>query len=191
MAKKRAFIGFSNVYLAPLLTDTEAKYETSAGTNYPYAGKLSRSAKESKTEIFYDDELYADINEILGLEVEITFAEMPVERLVSLGYGEVKNGILEAPLTIPPKDYSLRCQANTISQLPTYLKWRKLTINSVQVGELQTKGSGVSVAEVSVKGFISHPRKDDVMPHAILEMKEDKSNALECQNFLKNAEVLE
>lgn len=190
MAKKRAIIGFSGIHLAPIKTNTDKEYTTEAGFPLPHAGSMSRTVKESSSEIYYDDVLYADVKETLGEEVEIKIGEAPIEILTKLGVGEDKSGALECDLNITPKDYSLRCKADTVSKHPFYFKWRMFTLNSVRVDNLQTKSNGAQVAEVVLKGTITQPARIDVKAWALMELADDKSNEVACNKFLADAETM-
>lgn len=191
MNKKRAIVGFRDIYLNPIKTDTEDKYETLAGIHIPHAGKCSRTVKENSTDIFYDDKLYASLKENMGEDFELSIAEAPISLLETLKVGKVVNGVLEADLDMPPRDYAMRCITDTVDKLPTAWKWRKVTVTSVRVGDFQTKGNGAQVAEVVIKGFIGKPLKPEAKAWALMEMAEDNSNESDFNAFLKNAETIE
>ena len=69
MAKKRAIIGFKGVALAPVLQDTITAYETGEAVGIQYAGSMTRTPKESSQELYYDDDLYAQLREVSGDDV--------------------------------------------------------------------------------------------------------------------------
>lgn len=188
---KRAILGFKGVHLAPITQNTAEAYITGPAFHLPYAGKMTRSVKESSDDIYYDDALYATVSENLGEDVEITFGEMSKADLIKLGVGADKGGVLEADLDMAPKDYSLRVVTNTVSKLPRYFKWRKVTINSVRFGDFQTKANGTQVCEVIMKGSIGKPAKADVKAWAMAELDETSSNQDACNTFLSDAETLE
>ncbi|MEE1440336.1 MAG: hypothetical protein UF351_05765, partial [Christensenellales bacterium] len=85
---RRAAIGFKGLALAPVTENTLTSYAASAGEALPYAGSMSRTAKESTTDLYYDDDLYAQIKNVSGEDVEIRVAEVPLERMAALGLGD-------------------------------------------------------------------------------------------------------
>ena len=58
MAKKRAIIGFKGVALAPVTENSITAYKTEAAMSVQFAGSMTRTPKETKQDIFYDDNLY-------------------------------------------------------------------------------------------------------------------------------------
>ena len=81
MSQKRAATGFKGIVLAPVTENTLTSYKTSAAESLPYAGSMSRTAKESTTDLYYDDDLYAQIKDVMGEDVELRMAEVPLERM--------------------------------------------------------------------------------------------------------------
>ena len=80
---RRAAIGFKGLALAPVTENSMTSYAASAGEALPYAGSMSRTAKESTTDLYYDDDLYAQIKNVSGEDVEIRVAEVPLERMAA------------------------------------------------------------------------------------------------------------
>ena len=106
MAKKKAIIGFKGVALAPVKVNTIAGYETEAAEGIPYAGSMSRTPKETSQDMYYDDDLYAQIREVSGDDVEVRFAEIPLAKMAELGLGtyDEATGTLEADFTVKGKE---------------------------------------------------------------------------------------
>ena len=97
MAKKRAIIGFKGLALAPITTDTIVGYQAEAAEPLPYAGAMSRTPKESTQDLYYDDDLYAQIKDVAGDDVEIRLAEMSLQDIAKYGLGTaVKSGFMTA-----------------------------------------------------------------------------------------------
>ena len=61
MNQKRAATGFRGLALAPVTTNTLTAYASSTAAELPYAGSLSRTQKTSSTDLYYDDDLYAQV----------------------------------------------------------------------------------------------------------------------------------
>ena len=80
MSQKRAATGFKGIALAPVTENTLTSYKTSAAESLPYAGSMSRTSKESSTDLYYDDDLYAQIKNVMGEDVELHMAEVPLDR---------------------------------------------------------------------------------------------------------------
>ena len=173
MAKKRAVIGFKGVTLLPLIENTATGYSSDAESkiSLPYAGTMSRTAKETTQDIFYDDDLYAQIKENMGDDVEIRFGEISLEVLGKLGLGtyDAATKTLEANFSVTGKEYSFRCKADTVDRLPYYFNWRVFELTGVRFDNFATKGSSITVCEVIVTGVFKRPALESAMPWAAKE----------------------
>lgn len=191
MAKRKAITSFSGVALAPLNTNTVLSYVSGEAFSLPYAGTMSRTAKERNGELYYDDSLYAIINEILGEEAELRIAEASLALLATLGLGTYNSDSerLEAGFGVANKSYSLRCVNDTVDQVPFFFMWRVFDLTSIRFDNFATKDTGVKVCEVIIKGAFRKPAMPTVMPMAIMQLKDDASNKAECEAFMAEGET--
>ncbi len=191
MAKKRAVTGFKGLVLAPITTNTLTDYVATSGTSLPYAGSLNRTAKESTTDLYYDDDLYAQVKTCMGEDVEIRVAEVPLERMAALGMGtyDEDTNTLEADFSVAGKEYALRCVADTVSGLPFYFNYRVFEMTSIKFDNFTTKKDSLTVCEVIITGVFKRPVMAGLAPFTIMQMAEDKSNATACNSFLTAAET--
>lgn len=191
MSAKRAIIGFKGVALAPVTTDTVAAYVSDVGVAMPYAGQMSRTTKESKTDVYYDDDLYAQLRNVTGEDVELRMAEVPFDMLETLGLGtyDETTETLEANFSITGKYFALRCVADTVSGLPFYFNYRMFEITGVKFDNFASKKDSASVVEVIISGVFKKPQLATLKPWAVMQLKEDGSNAAACTAFLTAAET--
>lgn len=192
MAKKRAMIGFKGVALAPIIEDSLTAYKTEAATGIPYAGGMTRTPKETTQDFYYDDSLYAQQKDLTGEEVEIRFAEIPLEKLGELGLGvyDAETQTLEADFNVTGKSYSLRCVCNTVDSLPMYFKYRCFDLNSIKFDNFTTKGSSLAICEVIMTGIFKRPTMASIKPYVIKQPKDDGSDIAACDAWLAAAETL-
>jgi hypothetical protein len=191
MSAKRAIIGFRGVALAPILADSLTAYETGAGAALTYAGQMSRSVKEQKTDLYYDDDLYAQLRSVSGEDVELRMAEVPLSQLQTLGLGvyDAQTETLEANFSVTGKFFALRCVADTVSGLPFYFNYRVFELTGVKFDNFASKQANTSVCEVILSGVFKKPQLATLKPWAVMQLKEDGSNAEACTAFLTAAEV--
>ena len=191
MSAKRAIIGFRGVALAPILSDSLTAYETGAGAALTYAGKMSRSVKEQKTDIYYDDDLYTQLRSVSGEDVELRMAEVPLSQLETLGLGvyNAQTEALEANFSVTGKFFALRCVADTVSGLPFYFNYRVFELTGVKFDNFASRQSNASVCEVILSGVFKKPQLATLKPWAVMQLKEDGSNLSACTAFLTAAEV--
>ncbi len=192
MAAKRAIIGFKGVALAPITTDTLVAYVTGVGVALQYAGQMSRTVKENKTDIYYDDDLYAQLRNVTGEDVELRMAEVPLSRLQTLGLGtyDADTETLEADFSITGKAFALRCVADTVAALPFYFNYRVFEVTGVKFDNFATKKDSPAVCEVIISGVFKKPQLATAKPWAVMQLKEDSSNEALCLAFLTMAETL-
>lgn len=189
---KRAIIGFKGVALAPIKENTIIKYTTDAAECIMYAGKMNRTAKETAQEMNYDDDIYAQIRDNRGDDVEVRFAEIPLSRMAELGLGtyDQETGMLEADFNVKNKEYAFRCVTDTVSGLPFYFNWRVFELTGLRFDNFQTKGTSIQVCEVIMTGVFKRPMLASAKPYVVREPKEDGSDLADCDTWLAAAETL-
>ena len=192
MSKKRAATGFKSLVLAPISENELRSYVTEQGEALPYAGSMTRTSKESTTDLYYDDDLYAQIKSVMGEDVEIRVAEVPLARMAQLGLGTYHEELqtLEADFNVSGKEYALRFVVDTISGLPYYFNYRVFEITGLRFDNFTTRRDNTSVCEVIITGVFKRPRHEGLAPWAVMQLKDDKSNLEECNEFLNAAENL-
>ena len=183
---RRAAIGFKGLALAPVTENTLTSYAASAGEALPYAGSMSRTAKESTTDLYYDDDLYAQIKNVSGEDVEIRVAEVPLERMAALGLGDYdeETNTLEGDFTVAGKEYALRCVVDTVDHLPYYFNYRVFQLTGIRFDNFTTKQDSVTVCEVIITGVFKRPALASLKPYAVMQLADDRSNEAACTAFL-------
>ena len=169
MSQKRAATGFKGIALAPVTENTLTSYKTSAAESLPYAGSMSRTSKESSTDLYYDDDLYAQIKNVMGEDVELHMAE--------------------ADFNAAGKEYALRFVVDTVSGLPFYFNYRLFQLTGIKFDNFTTKQDSVTVCEVIITGVFKRPNMAGLAPWAVMQLKDDKSNQAKCTAFITAAET--
>lgn len=192
MSKKRAIIGFKGVALAPVTENSITAYKADAAVSVQFAGSMTRTPKETTQDLFYDDELYAQLRDVSGDDVEVRFAEIPLDKLAELGLGTYneETGTLEADFNIAGQTYAFRCVANTVDALPMYFNWRVFDLTGIRFDNFTTKGSSITVCEVIMTGVFKRPQLASAKPYAIRQPKDDGSDLAECDAWIGAAETL-
>ena len=186
MSTKRAATGFKGLALAPVTQNDLLGYIFGKGEALPFAGSMSRTSKESVTDLYYDDDLYAQLKSVMGEDVEIRVAEVPLSRMAELGMGtfNAETETLEADFNISGKEFALRFVVDTISGLPYYFNYRVFEMTGIRFDNFATRKDSISVCEVIITGVLKRPQKAGLAPWAVMQLKEDKSNQEACTAFL-------
>ena len=191
MAKKKLITGFKGVALSPVIKNDILSYQSSAAEPIPYAGSMTRTAKETTQDFYYDDALYAQLKEVLGEDAEIRFAEMSLEDMAKYGLGtyDADTNKLEAAFTPKGDTYSLRCITDTVDKLPFYFNYRCFDLTGIRFDNFTTKGSSITAADVIINGIIKAPNLPTLEPWAVMGMLEDGSNKTACETFMATGET--
>jgi len=191
MSKKRAIIGLRGIALAPVTENTVLAYKAGEAKALPFAGAMNRTAKEKKQDIYYDDSLYAQVNEVLGEDVEIRLGEVSLELLAELGLGEFDEikQVFEGDFSPKPSTYSLRCIEDTVDKAPYYFNWRVFELGGIRFDNFATKGDSVKVCEVIVTGTFKQPAMAGVKPYAIMRASAEGDNQADCDAFMSEGET--
>ena len=192
MAKKRAIIGFKGVALAPVLQDSITAYETGEAVGIQYAGSMSRTPKEVSQELYYDDDLYAQLREVSGDDVEVRFAEIPLDQLAELGLGryDEETGTLEADFNVTGRTYAFRCVTGTVDGLPMFFNWRVFELTGLRFDNVATRSGSLSVCEVIMSGVFKRPKLAGAAAYAIRQPKDDGTDLAACNAWIAAAETL-
>lgn len=191
MSQKRAAMGFRGLALAPVTSNTAAAYETGAGEALPYVGGMTRTVKESATDLYYDDDLYAQVKSVMGEDVELRMAEVPLARMAQLGLGayDAATQTLEAGFDTAGREYALRFVVDTVSGLPYYFNYRVFQMTGIRFDNFVTRRNDASVCEVIITGVFKRPALASLAPWAVMQLAEDKSNQQACDAFLVDPET--
>lgn len=190
MSQKRAAIGFKGMALAPVTENTLTSYVSGTATELKYAGSLSRTQKEQHTDLYYDDDLYAQLRTVAGEDVEIRAAEVPLSRMAELGLGTYseQTQTLEADFSVTGREYALRFVVDTVSGLPYYFNYRVFELTGVRFDNFATKKDGVTICEVVLSGVFKRPQLSSLSAWAVMQLAEDKSNQAACAAYLTAGE---
>ena len=191
MPKKRAIIGLRGIALAPVTENTVLAYKSGTAAALPFAGAMNRTAKEKKQDIYYDDELYAQVNDVLGEDVEIRLGEVSLELLAQLGLGDFDDTkqVFEGDFSPKPSAYSLRCVEDTVDKAPYYFNWRVFELSGIRFDNFATKGDSIKVCEVIITGVFKQPAMPGVKPYAIMRASATGDNQAACDAFMQGGEA--
>lgn len=152
--KKIALQGFSGLKLFPVVKNTGSEYKVGEGFLLPEAQEMTKETDASETKIYADDKLYLNLKSWNGLNVTITVAEMTLEMMSKLGFGEI-DPVTKALKWNPQgknNEYALsfRCQ-NASGDYRMY-KMYSFVVNEVNETGVKTKGDGSEINAYQIVG---------------------------------------
>lgn len=161
--KKLALRGFSRMKLFPIKENTTEKYSVEEGFSLPEAQEMTRDANVSEETIFSEDGIYLNLKSWNGLDVTITIAEITLDLIVKLGFGEMKDG--DGSMIWKPQgknnEYALTFRCLNVSGGYRLNKMYSFIINEIIESAIRTKGEGTGIAPYQIIGTITNRRFDD------------------------------
>lgn len=192
MADKKAITGLRGIALAKIIENTATSYKAEeASIAIPYAKSMTRTAKETSQDLYYDDTLYMSAKANLGEDVEMRFAEVELQKLETLGLGKYDSSTntFEGNFNVVGKQYALCCIADTVSNLPMYMRWRSFDLTSIMFDSFNTRADSISVCEVIIKGTLTTPLLPSAKPYK-WRSATSMDDIAACETWLKAAETL-
>lgn len=163
MSEKIALLGFSRVKFFPIVKNTTEEYSVGEGFSVKEAIEMTREADVSEQKIYADDALYLNMKSWNGINATITLAEMSLEDISKLGFGEYDE--IKKVLKVNPqgsnKEYGVtfRCQMAN-GQYRMY-KMFAFTLNEIKESNTKTKGSSTEVNNYQLIGTFTSRKVDD------------------------------
>ena len=119
------------------------------------------------------------------------FAEVEMSTLETLGLGKYDSSTntFEGDFNVTGKQYALCCIADTVSNLPFYMRWRVFELSSISFDSFNSRGDSISVSEVIVKGTFTKPLLTSAMPYK-WKLAQSKDELTACETWMKAAENL-
>jgi len=163
MADKLALQGLSRLGVFPVTQNDTEGYAVGTKLNIPFAQNLTKTPDVSSTKIYADDAIYLDMKSWNGINVDIVFAEMTLENIAELGFGEYDSA--EKTLAYNPQgknqEYALTFAVKQANDEYRMYCWFSFTVNEVVEGEHQTKGDGTEICTYTVRGTLTKRKFDD------------------------------
>jgi len=162
-SNKKALRGLSRVKLFPVVQNDFEGYETGEGFFIPEVQSMTRTADVSRNTIYADDGIYMELVEFNGLNLEITVAEISLERMAQLGFGEfdAETGVLDYDPQGQSLEFGLTFRALKADGNYRMYKMPIFMVTEVAESNLQTKGEGGNISSYIIKGVVTARKFDD------------------------------
>lgn len=161
--KKIALQGFSRLKLFPVTKNDTSNYEVGAGFELPEAQEMTKDTDSSETKIYADDKLYLNLKSWNGLNVTITVAEMTLELMEKLGFGEIDTAtkVLKWNPQGKNKEYALSFRCAMAGGGYRMYKMFSFAINEINESGIKTKGDGSDINAYQIVGTFTKRKADD------------------------------
>ena len=107
---------------------------------------------------------------------------------LGLGTYDADTETLEADFGVTGKEYALRFVVDTVAGLPYYFNYRVFELTGIRFDNFATRKDSATVCEVVLSGVLKRPQLASLAPWAVMQLKDDKSNAAACQSWLTAGE---
>ena len=160
MADKIALQGFSRLKLFPVLRNNTEEYivDTENAFLVPWVQDMTRDNDTSEASIYADDTLYLNVKNWNGIRSTITVAELTLEMMAQLGFGEYDSST--GSLKWNPQGRNLEFGA-TFRCLQTNGSYRMIRMFSFKVDEVRetaihTRGDNVAINAYQLIGMFAN-----------------------------------
>jgi len=160
MAEKIALQGFSRLKLFPMVSNSTEAYtvDTESAFLIPWVQDMTRDNDTSEATIYADDTLYLNVKNWNGIRSTITVAELSLEMMALLGFGEYDAA--EGSLKWNPQGRNLEFGV-TFRCLQTNGKYRMMRMFSFKVDEvretsIRTRGDNVAINAYQLIGTFAN-----------------------------------
>ncbi|MBE6013096.1 MAG: hypothetical protein E7234_11135 [Lachnospiraceae bacterium] len=160
--KKLALQGFSRLKLFPVIKNSSEGYEVGEGFDLPEAQEMTKETDASETKIYADDRLYLNMKSWNGLKVTITVAEMDLELMAKLGFGEIdpETKALKWNPQGKNNEYALSFRCATASGDYRMYKMFSFTVSEINETGVKTKGDGSEINAYQIVGTFTKRAMD-------------------------------
>jgi len=161
--KKLALQGFSRLKLFPVIKNDTEGYTTGEGFDLPEAQEMTKETDSSETKIYADDKLYLNMKSWNGLKVTITVAEMDLELMAKLGFGEIdpETKVLKWNPQGKNLEYALSFRCATASGDYRMYKMFSFVVSEINESGIKTKGEGSEINAYQIVGTFTKRVIDD------------------------------
>jgi phi13 family phage major tail protein len=159
---KKAIHGFAGATLFPVLENSPELYTVGEAFRLPHVQEMTKEADVSSAKIYADDMLYLNNKNFNGYNVTITVAEMTLENMARLGFGEFdeESGVLtfDPQGTNPQFGLTFRClRADGQYRM---MRMYCFTVNEIKESGMKTKGDGGDIHAYQITGTFTYRHKD-------------------------------
>ncbi len=164
MSKKLRLMGFKKFSIFPIEKDSYGEYEVGNKITIDNVISMTREIDSSEEEIHADDTLYANVVDFKGIKSTITLADISLELMAKLGFGEFNEATKE--FNANPQGLGKTFGATFACQLLgggyRMFKFYNFTITAIKDGSVNSKGAGSS-SNVELEGIFSRRKIDDAV----------------------------
>lgn len=164
MNKKIALQGFSRLKLFPVLKNGTTEYAVGEGFELPNAQSMTKETDATENKIYADDVLYLNMKSWNGMNATITLAEMTLEMLGKLGFGEYDDATATLKWNPQGINKEFACSYRCLMASGQYrmMKMFSFIVNEVKETGTNTKGSGGEINAYQLIGTFTARKCDDL-----------------------------
>lgn len=163
MSKKKAIKGFKRLSFFPITKNTRTEYEVGEAIPIENVQEMSKEDIKSEKEIYADDTIYLNLVNWSGQTVSITVAEMDLQKMATLGFGEYTEGTGEFKHNPQGsnKEFAVSFACEIASGEYRMFKFYDFVITEVKESAIKTKGDSGDIQPYTITGTFKRRAKDE------------------------------
>lgn len=163
MSGKQAIKGFKRLTFFPITKNTRTEY--GVGNAIPINDVQEMSKEDIKTEkpVYADDSIYVNLVDWSGQKISITVAEMDLQKMATLGFGEYSEESKEFKHNPQGanKEFAVSFACEKVNGEYRMFKFYDFAITEVKESAIKTKGDSGDIQPYIITGTFKRRAKDD------------------------------
>lgn len=163
MSKKQAIKGFKRMTFFPITKNTRTEYAVGEAISIDGVQEMSKDNIKTEKTIYADDEIYTNLVDWSGESVTITVAEMDLEKMATLGFGEYAQESKEFKHNPQGtnKEFAVSFACQKVDGDYRMFKYYNFVVTEVKEPSLKTKGESGDIQAYTITGTFKRRAKDD------------------------------
>lgn len=163
MSGKQAVRGFKRLTFFPITKNTRTEYEVGEAIPINDVQEMSKEDIKTENSIYADDGIYANLVDWSGQKVSITVAEMDLQKMATLGFGEYSEESKEFkhnPQGLN-KEFAVSFACEKVNGEYRMFKYYTFVITEIKESGTKTKGNSGEIQTYVISGTFKRRAKDE------------------------------
>lgn len=162
MSTKQAIRGFKRLTFFPIEKNTTTEYQVGAAIEINDVQEMSKEDIKTEKQIYADDGIYLNLVDWSGQKISITVAEMNLEKMSTLGFGEYSQESKEFKHNPQGanKEFAVSFACEKVDGTYRMFKFYDFVITEIKESAIKTKGDSGDIQPYVITGTFKRRAKD-------------------------------
>ena len=163
MSGKQAIKGFKRLTFFPITKNTRTEYEVGEAIPINDVQEMSKEDIKAEKPVYADDGIYVNLVDWSGQKISITVAEMDLQKMATLGFGQYSEESKEFKHNPQGanKEFAVSFACEKVNGEYRMFKFYDFAITEVKESAIKTKGDSGDIQPYIITGTFKRRAKDD------------------------------